>query len=162
MGQGSKAQKVPFARSLDQNAAKKVVDGLQVLGKELPCSIVSVLGWIVTVKIELDTDFTLSQLTVPVFNSAYDYIPFQAGDKGVLMSIDTYLGGMSGLGGGVASLDVLPNLTAVGFVPVGRNDFTAPVDANKRQIQGPNGVVAQDTQGRCVWTLSPSGIIVSC
>jgi hypothetical protein len=145
---GQNAQKVPFARSLQETAQRRVLDRLQIEGKELPCSIVSVTGWIVTVKFELKADpFTLPQITVPVFNSLYDYIPLQKGDLGVVMSIDTYLGGISGLGGGVAQLGVVPNLTALGFVPCGNKNFPAPSDPNKRIIQGPKGAIMQTLDG---------------
>jgi hypothetical protein len=142
------AQKTPLAKTLPAFTAKTVIDQLQLQGKELPVSIVSVTGWIVVVKFEIDTkDFTLPQITVPVFMSNYDYLPLQAGDKGVVMSIDTYLGGVSGLGGGTAQLGVVPNLTPLGFVPVGNKTWPAPTDPNKRVVQGPKGAALQTMDG---------------
>lgn len=142
------AQKVPLARSLQQTAQRRVLDAIQIQGKELPCSIVKVDGWIVTVKFELEAPpFTLPQITIPVFWSTYDYIPLQKGDLGVVMAIDAYLGGVSGLGGGTAQLGIVPNLTALGFVPCGNKNFTAPDSPDKRVIQGPKGAQVRTLDG---------------
>lgn len=146
------AQKTPLARSLNRMALKRVLDSLQQEGKELPVSIVSLTGWIAKVKFEVQTkDFTLPQITVPIFQSKYDYTPYQPGDLGVVMSIDTYLGGVSGLGGGTSSLAKVPNLTPLGFVPVGNKNFAAPIDPQKRIIYGgPNGARMQTADGTLV------------
>lgn len=144
------AQKIPLARSLNAMATKRVIDALAQNGWELPCSIVSVTGWIVTVKFEIDTqDFTFPQITIPVFESNYDYIPFQVGDLGVVMTIGAYLGGVSGLGGGTAQLGVVPNLSALGFVPVGNSGWPVPenANANQRVVQGPKGAILQTMDG---------------
>lgn len=148
MAQGSNAQKVPLARAIKQSQQRTIADILQLTGKNLPCSVVSLDGWIVTVKFEIDDPtFTLPQITIPVFSSNYDYLPLQEGDKGLCMSAATYLGGISGLGGGTAGLILLPNLTTLGFVPTGNKEWTGPDDPLVRVIQGPNGVIIQTLDG---------------
>lgn len=148
MAHGSTAQKVPLTRALNQTARRQIGDAFQLYGKKLPCSVVSLDGWIVTVKFEItDPTFTLPQITIPVFSSVYDYLPFQVGDKGLCMDADTYLGGISGLGGGTAKLALLPNLTTLGFAPTGNKAFVAPGDPDVRVVQGPNGVIIQTLDG---------------
>ena len=137
-------QKTPLVRSLNRFAENKIADAIAQLGKSLPCSIVSTNGWIVTVKFELtNIPFTLPNVTVPVAYPEYCFIPFQAGDKGEVMTADAYLGGISGLGDGTADLSQLANLSNLVFVPVGNKSW-APTDPNKIELWGPNGFLVRD------------------
>lgn len=155
------AQKTPVVRSLNLAAQKQVLDFMQLTGKALPCSVMSVAGWIVTVKFEVQTDdFTLPQVTMPVAVSNYDFLPLQKGDFGITMSADTYIGNVSGLGGGNSFIDLVSNLSALVFVPVGNVNFTAPTDVNSRVVQGPNGVVVQDIGKKSVITITPNGVTI--
>ena len=62
----SNAQKTPFARSLNDWATARWGAALDLEGKSLPASVVSVNNSIVTVKFELQTTYTLPEVTVPV------------------------------------------------------------------------------------------------
>lgn len=155
------AQKTPFTQSQNRFAEQKIADAMQQLGRALPCKVVSIQGQIVTVSFEItDPVFTLPQVTIPIATSKYDWIPIQAGDLGVTVPADVYLGGVSGLGSGTADLSQRANLTALQFVPCANKAWTVQ-DPNKRLIQGPSGVVLQDTGGSCVFTLTPTGITIT-
>jgi hypothetical protein len=78
---------------------------MQLVGKVLPATIVSQSGKMVTVSFSLtNIPFTLPQVTIPLFGPQYVRYPMQPGDRGIVIPADTYIGGMSGLGGGVADL----------------------------------------------------------
>jgi len=142
------AQKTPFQRAMNQFAERKVLDGIQLTGKSLPCSIVKVTGWIVEVKFEVNAaPFTLPNVVVPVASSAYDYLPLQVGDPGTVWAADARLGGLSELGSGTAKLDLAANLSTLVFEPFGKKSYTAPTDPDMRVVQGPNGVLIQTMDG---------------
>ena len=77
------AQKTPFARTQNIFAEKKIADALQLTGKALPCSVVSASGAIITVQFEIQSEFTLPQVTIPLFGPEYIRYPIKAGDSGV-------------------------------------------------------------------------------
>jgi len=153
----SDAQKTPLAQTLTAFAQTKIIDAYQLLGKGLPASVVSVSGAIVTVKFEIASDYTLPQVTIPLFGPEYARYPIKAGDKGVVIPFDAHLGGMSGLGGGVAGLTQPANLSALVFLPIANTAWVS-VDPNAVTLYGPNGVVLRDTGSGAVITLTPTGI----
>lgn len=111
------AQKVPFARAMNQFAEDKILDALSMEGSALPCHVVAVSGSIVTVQFDVTGPYTLPQVTCPMAGAEYIRFPMQIGDQGYVQSADVYLGGMSGLGGGTATFAVMGNLSALVFVP---------------------------------------------
>lgn len=118
------AQKVPFQVSMNRFAEKKAADAIQVLGKSLPASVVSVDGAIVTVKFELtNIPFTLPNVTIPLFGPSYIRYPIQKGDAGVVIAVDARIGGISGLGSGTADLTAPANLSALFFMPIGNANW---------------------------------------
>ncbi len=132
-----------------QNIALRAVHIVMgMLGKSLPCHITAVSGQIVTVAFDLPqgAPWILPEITLPVASSPYDYEPYQVGDTGFTVPADAYLGGISGLGGGQATWKQPGNLAALVFVPVGKQSFS-PANDNARIIQGPDGWIAQTTQG---------------
>jgi hypothetical protein len=146
--------KTPLATSLNAFAARKVYEGIQATGRSLPCSIVAIgaNGAIVTVNFEVNaTPFVLPQLTVPVLTSQYVRLPLQVGDLGIVISADTFIGNVSGLGSGTPSLLVPPgNLSALVFVPIGNANWAASADANAVDVNGPDGVILRATGGTAV------------
>lgn len=158
------AQKTAFGRSANELARKKALDAIQITGKSLPCSIVSISGWIATVKFEVDAaPFTLQNVIVPVASSQYDYLPLQAGDPGVVRAADARLGGLSGLGGGVAKLVTTPgNLSTLVFEPFGKVAYTAPADPLMRVVQGPNGVIVQTLDGSAFVKITKDLMTLTC
>jgi hypothetical protein len=157
----SSAQKNPLSTSLNRLSAKKAHDAIQVLGKSLPCTVVSVTGSIVTVNFEVQSGFNLPHVIVPIAGSEYIRLPIQMGCKGVVMAIDARIGNMSGLGAASPSdLTTPANLTALVFVPIGNTNFFS-VPGNQTVIYGPNGVILEDSNIHCVLNLTPAGIAIT-
>lgn len=155
------AQKRPYARDLHEFGDKKSQDWLQRQPKEVPVTIVSVAYPYVTASVNMNSKpYTLPHITMPMATSAYDYIPVQAGDQGMAIVADYYLGGVSGLGGGTADLTPRGNLSTCVYLPITSKGFTQPIDPNKRQIQGPAGVIIQTSDGTVRITVSETVITV--
>lgn len=135
-------------RSLNQVAMRAAQEAIERLGKCLPCSIVSCTGQIVTVAFspESTAPALLPNLTVPVDSGAYDYVPYQVGDTGVVRPTDLYIGNISGLGNAQATNIPAANLSALVFTPVGKKSFTAS-NPNARIMQAPDGWISQTTEG---------------
>jgi len=152
------ALKTPQNLSLNRFAEQKVKDQIQLTGKALPCSVVAVKSsGIVTVKFEVNSaPWTLPQVTVPVLASRYIRYPVQVGDLGMVFAADARLGGVTGLGGGVAALDQPGNLSALVFAWLGSSKWSATPDAQAVVIMGPNGVILQDDNATHKVTVSSS------
>jgi len=134
-------------KSANQLAINRAQQAILNTGRALPCRVVSVNGSVVTVAFEVNsTPFTLPNITIPKAESNWLREPTQAGDFGMTMPSDAYLGGVSGLGGGVATMARPGNLSALVFVPVS-NKNSPPIDQNAAQVQGPNGVIIKTTVG---------------
>lgn len=154
--------KKPLGQSLNDLSTRRAEDAIQLLGKALPASIVAVNkpGTIVTVKFELGAiPFTLPQVRMPVLTSEYIRAPLQVGCRGFVIPADAYLGGMSGLGGGVADLTQQSNLGALVFAPIGNMAFQ-DVGAHVATIYGPGGVTIRDQGSACRIELTPAGITI--
>lgn len=156
----SDGQKTPLAQSLNTLASKRINDSRQLLGKALPCSVTAVSGAIVTVKFEIQSNFTLPETTMPLFGPEYIRYPIQPGCKGLAIPAAAFLGGMSGLGGGVADLSIPGNLSALVFFPIGNTDWST-VDPDAVTIYGPNGVVLRNDDSDSTLVLTPSSIILT-
>ncbi|WP_186215929.1 hypothetical protein [Burkholderia gladioli] len=147
-------------KSANQLAINRAQQAIQKLGRALPCRVVDVNGAIITVAFEIqNSPQALPNVTIPKAESPWIRMPTQVGDKGVTMPADAYLGGISGLGGGVATTTQRANLTALVFVPVS-NASSAPIDSNMAQIQGPAGVILQTADGNVALTLNETGITI--
>jgi hypothetical protein len=129
-----------------------------VLKKAVPVTVDSLEknGTIATVKLEVDSAFTLPKIKMPVYGPEYIRWPLQKGAKGVMLSSDLALGAMSGLGEGVARLTVQPNLSTGVFFPIGNTSFEDTDDPQATVIYGPNGVILRDDKKKSVLTLTPT------
>lgn len=153
----SNAQKTPLAISLQNAAYKKAQDAIALLGKALPAEVVSIDGFIVTVKFLVTTSlFTLPNVQCPLASSKYSRDPIQPGDQGQVFPSDVYLGGVSGLGGGSADLSLPGNLSALTFFPTGSKEFPAPTDPNAFEAYGPTGTILRDSASVVVLKLQPT------
>ena len=155
-------QKVPFAVSISNLIQNKLGENEQAFGFQLPCRVIAVDGAIVTVNFEIDTngEFTFPPVTCPIAQSTYIRLPVQVGDLGMCIAANARLGGVTGLGQGLAPLGLPFNLGALVYVPIGNTDWST-VDPNAVNINAPNGVVFRDTNNNCTITLLPSGVTVS-
>lgn len=139
--------KLWIQKSTNQLAINRAKQAIQGTGRALPCHVVSVSGAIVTVAFDVHSPtITLPNVSIPKAESPWIRMPTQVGDKGVTMPADAYLGGVSGLGGGTATLTRPGNLSALVFVPIS-NSGSAPIDQNAAQVQGPNGAIIKTTSG---------------
>ena len=153
------AQKLPLARTMTRAMRTQINDAFQRSGQALPCSVVKVVSsGIVTVKFEVNSAFTLPQITIPVFGFEYVRYPIQVGDTGYTVPADASLAALAGLGSGVADLTEPGNLGALVFLPFGSAKWFATPDPNAVVIYGPNGVQLRDTGNASNITLTPSGI----
>lgn len=144
------AQKTPLAQTLNRWADKKIDSAASLLGKSFPASVLGVdgTGTIVTVKLEVQgAPFKFPDITCPVYGPQWVRWPLQAGDPGVCFSSDLYLGGMSGLGGGVAGLTQMMNLGSLVWFPIGNSNFDQTENPNAVVIYGPDGTVLKTTAG---------------
>lgn len=158
-------QKTPVVESLPRFVESKVEDAQQIQGKSLPCSVTEVNGSIVTVKFEVqNSPFTLPSVPVPIIGCEYARPPTQVGDKGFVISADAYLGGMSGLGGGVANLVQQGNLATLVFVPIGNKNWAPSPDGAAYVIYGRNGhgvILFDDITGQATYLkLTSSGLAI--
>lgn len=128
--------KTPLGRSLNQFAARIATSAIQLTGKSLPASVTEVVSsGIVKVKFEVTADpWTLPEITVPIEYPQYIRYPIKVGDKGLLIAADAKLGGLTGLGSGVANLTRPGNLSALSFVWLGSTDWDDAIDPDALQL----------------------------
>lgn len=158
----SNAQKLPLALSLNRLAERRVFDVLHNTGKALPCTVVAVSNSIVTVNFEIqNAPFTLPQVTCPMFGPEYIRYPTQVGDKGVVFAADAYLGGVTGLGGGVADLAIRGNLSCLVFFPVGNSGWSSTDDANLLVLYGPDGAVMRTKDSTCKIAVTKNAAVIT-
>ena len=145
--------------TLNQVATKQAAEAIEQLGMALPCRVTAVSGSIVTVAFEVNAaPWTLPPVTIPKAEGQWIRSPTQVGDFGLTIPADVYLGGISGLGGGVAGTTQRGNLTALVWVPTASKGFSG-VNINAAYVSGPAGVVAQDTGGTNILTLDDAGTL---
>jgi hypothetical protein len=142
-------QKTPLYTSLTRHGRREINTALELTGKALPASIVTMMGSIATIKFELtNIPFTLPNVTVPIAGSEYIRLPLQAGCKGVVFPADARLGAVSGLGGTSTDLSTTGNLSALVFFPLGNKGFAAPEDANQLELYGVDGALIKSTKNK--------------
>jgi len=158
----SSAQKTPFAVSLSNYLETKLEQNNEGFGWQLPCIVRAVNGSMVTVAFEVDTggELTFPEVTCPIAQSKYVRLPVQVNDFGMCISANARLGGVTGLGKGLAPLGLPFNLGALVYVPIGNTNWES-VDPNAVNINAPNGVVIRDTENNCTITLLPTGVTVA-
>ena len=138
-------QKTPLTQSVNAAAMNRAGDATQAQGKSLPCTVVKVVSsGIVTVAFQVQGNQTLANVTMPVTWSEFTRIPVYVGMKGVARTADARLGGVSGLGGGVADFTLPGNLGALTFEPIGNTQWSVVDGDTLVFIGGPNGIKIQD------------------
>lgn len=154
-------QKLNFGRNMTRFTEKKIADALQNAGKVLPCSVISQSGKMITVSFELhNTPYVFPQVTIPLFGPQYIRYPMQPGDKGIVIPADTYLGGVSGQGGGIADLTPPANLSALVFLPISNTEWEA-VDGEVLTMYGPEGVTIRDKGSNSTFLLTPQSVAIA-
>lgn len=155
------AQRLNFAKSLNNFAEKKIKEAIEITGKVLPATVVKQSGKMITVSFSLtNIPFTLPQVTIPLFGPEYIRYPMQPGDKGIVIPADAYIGGMSGQGGGTADLTQPPNLSALTYLPISNTEWQ-DVDQEVVTVYGPEGVTLRDAGSNTTFLLKPDSIAIS-
>ncbi len=168
----SNVQKTPLVSALNRFTEGKTADADQLTGKSLPCSVKTVVSsGVVVIKFEIQqpstdpTGSTLPEVMVPVMWPEYIRYPVQAGDKGFCVAADAYLGGVSGIGGGVASLVMQGNLAALAFQPLGNKAWKDTPDAKAVVIYGVGGrgvqLLSDLTDKTVMLVLTSDGIAIT-
>lgn len=156
----SDAQKLNFNKSMNSFAENKISDAAQIAGRTLPAVVVAQSGKMITVSVSLNSGYTIPELTVPIFGPEYVRYPMQPGDKGVLLNMGIYIGGMSGQGGGVADLTTPQNLSALVFLPISNTEWEN-VDPNTLTLYGPEGVTIRDSGNNTTFLLTPDAVTIA-
>jgi len=139
--------KLWLQKSQNSLAINRAAQEIRKQGRALPCRVTKVVGAIVTVEFEMDTStWTLPPITIPKAESPWFRHPTQVDDLGMTLPADVYLGGISGLGKGIANFLRRGNLSALVYVPVSNAD-SGPDDPNAAQVCGPNGAIIRTTTG---------------
>lgn len=155
------SQRLNFAKSMNNFAEVKIAEAMELVGKVLPATVVSQSGKMITVSFSLtNIPFTLPQVTIPLFGPEYVRYPMQPGDRGIVIPADTYIGGMSGLGGGVADLTQPTNLSALVYLPISNTEWQ-DVDGQVVTVYGPEGVTLRDSGSNTTFLLKPDSIAIS-
>ncbi|ELF2654842.1 TPA: hypothetical protein RMM48_002401 [Escherichia coli] len=153
--------KLNFGQNLNRFAERKFSEAFQAAGKVLPVNFVKRQGNMVTVSFELhDTPYIFPQVTIPIFGPQYVRYPMQPGDKGIVIPGDTYLGGVSGQGGGTADLTPPANLSALVYLPISNTEWES-VDENVVTIYGPEGVTIRDSGSNTTFLLTPESVTIA-
>lgn len=153
--------KLNFGSSMNRFAERKVENALQKAGKILPASVVKQQGKMITVAFELrDIPYVLPKITIPLFGPQYIRYPMQPGDKGIVIPADTYIGGVSGQGGGIADMTPPANLSALVFLPISNTEWQ-DVDGQVVTVYGPEGVTLRDSGSNTTFLLKPDSIAIS-
>ncbi|MXF49698.1 hypothetical protein GR294_24720 [Raoultella sp. Lac2] len=153
--------KLNFGSSMNRFTERKVDNALQKAGKILPVSVVKQNGKMITVAFELrDIPYVLPQVTIPLFGPQYIRYPMQPGDKGIVIPADTYIGGVSGQGGGVADMTPPANLSSLVFLPISNTEWQ-DVDGQVVTVYGPEGVTLRDSGSNTTFLLKPDSIAIS-
>lgn len=134
-------------QNINRAATNRALEVMQNTGLgELPVQVVAVSGSMVTVAFQVAGPWTLPQIQIPKAESQWVRAPTQVGDYGMARAAGTFLGGISGLGSGVANTTVnYGNLTTLTFVPVASTSFGAAPSLNQAWVNGPKGSVVSDT-----------------
>jgi hypothetical protein len=75
-----------------------------------------------------------------------------------VFSSDVYLGGVSGLGDGTATMALQGNLSTCVFYGTGNVSLAPTDDPQSVLVYGPNGVILRDEGKACIFKLTPEGI----
>ena len=153
--------RTPLVSTLPVGVRTQIGDAMQLLGKALPCHVISAAGPLVTVQFDLAPSvWTLPQITVPLFGPEYIRYPIQPNDRGFVVPVACPVGFTSGQASTPPDLSQPGNLEALYFQPIGNAQWAA-VDGQAVTVYGPNGVTLRDTGSGSVITLLPGSITMT-
>ncbi len=136
---------LPIQQNLPALATSNAEQAIAQTGRALPCKVLAVNGSLVQVSFEVQGPFTLPPLWLPKAESQWARMPTQVGDVGITVPADTFLGGISGQGSGVADMTrEYGNMSTLVFVPVAATGFSSSPNANQAWLNGPAGARISD------------------
>jgi hypothetical protein len=113
--------KWPINYSTNRFASQRSNDFQTNMSKGIPCHVTKIDKDMVTVAFDTKNNvWTVPTMKMPQAFSGYARDATQVGDHGYACPSDYYLGGNSGLGGGIANYAPRGNLTALAFHPMSR------------------------------------------
>lgn len=152
----------PLQSSLARTAENVTTQAEWEKSKAWPVVVDSVQGSIVTVRLDVTSEWTFPPIQMPLFGPEYIRYPIKKGDSGLAVPSDVSLGKVSGLGAATPpTLAQPPNLSAHVFLPCGNRNWKPPIDPNAVEVYGPNGVIIHDTASNSTITIAPSGITIT-
>jgi hypothetical protein len=134
--------KRPTHYSVNNFTNNRANDFQQNMSKGLPCHITKIGPETDMVTVAFDTKGSWAMPTrkMPVAFSPYGRDALTVGDKGYASPADYYLGGISGLGGGVADYTPRANLTPLTFHPISKTTNEKRDNDQYVMTGGKNGV----------------------
>lgn len=126
-----------FTASLNRFTDQKLAQNNEKNGYAWPCHVISVSRSLVTVAFDVQTPFALPQVTCAISESKYVRLPIQVGDTGVAVNASAMLGGITGLGGNLASTTTPFNMAALFFIPLSSSTWPS-VNPSSVVITAPN------------------------
>ena len=97
---------------------------------------------------------------MPIAESRYVRLPVKVGDQGIAVAASVRIGGITGLGTGLAPLAPASNLGALVFLPVSNTAWTT-LDPNAVVISASNGAIIRTDDGKAVVTIADDKITVA-
>ncbi len=148
--------------NLNAMAIGRAQQAIASTGRALPCSVVATNGALVTVKFEVQGGpWTLPHITIPKAESQWIRNPTQIGDVGLTLPADTFVGGISGQGSGIADQTKdYGNLSTLVFVPIASTKMPPTADPTKAWVNGPTGAVLSDEAQTASVTVAPNLVTV--
>jgi hypothetical protein len=153
--------RTPLVSTLPVGTRVAIGDAMQLLGKALPCHVISAAGPLITIAFDTAPSvWTLPQITIPLFGPEYIRYPIQPNDRGYVIPVACPVGFTSGQASTPPDLSQPGNLEALYFQPIGNAQWAA-VDGQAVTVYGPNGVTLRDTGSGSVITLLPGSITMT-
>ena len=140
---------------------RRIFEEMQRFGGALPCTLKEINGAIVTLNIDIqDGVHTFPPITCPAHQSKYVREPFQPGDTGIVIPMRSYIGNVSGLGGGQSNGQLQGNLSTLVFFPTGATSYQS-VDGNMLVLGGPSGTKIGKLGSVCTIVATDVGIVIT-
>lgn len=154
------SQKTPFARSLQRFTGNVARAATNLLAKCAPASVLEMSGPHAVVNFETTANLP-GQVTMPILGSR-SFRTDHTGEQGYTPSGDYYMGGVSGLGGGVADLTQHGNLSTGAWAPVSNTNWPSIPGATTVVTGKASGLILRDSEGNeTVINLTTSGIVIT-
>ena len=152
--------KLWIQQSLNPVSTVRAREEIDQDGQGLTCHVIAVSGALVTVAFDVISPWTIPQITIPKDEGPYFRNPTQVGDIGLAVPSGIYIGGLSGLGGGIADMVRRGNLSSLRFRTISSKG-SPPPNQTQAIAQGPGGFLGQTLDGTSSVNVTGSGTVVT-